>query len=271
MNHRPDGPGEDVLPLPVTEGASSLHGHRALVTGAGRGIGRAVAIRLATAGAAVCVSARSLDELDETAAMIAARGGQAVSIPCDITEAGAIDRLIEETVHSVGGLSLLINNAGGAHRVEPLDALSDADFELGTELNYSSVYRTMHAAAPHLFASAPQAAVVNVVSIGAARGLEGMSYYCGAKAGVVAMSRTVAREWGDRGVRVNCVGPGWITTELSRPLLENEGFASETLPRIPLSEWGTPEDVAEAVAFLSSSAARYITGTTLFVDGGLLA
>ncbi|MEN3279355.1 MAG: hypothetical protein V7607_495 [Solirubrobacteraceae bacterium] len=244
---------------------------RALVTGAGRGIGRAIALRLARDGAAVCLAARSADELAQTAQLVGDEGGRAVAIPCDLTVDGAVEQLVEQAAGELGGLSIVVNNAGGAHRVDTLDVLDQRAFELGTTLNYTAVHRTMRAAAPHLFRAAPNACVLNIVSIAAARGIEGMSYYSGAKSAVVGLSRAVAREWGPRGVRVNCLGPGWIATELSRPLMQSQEFSAETLNQVPLGRWGTPEDVAEAAAFLVSDAARYITGTTLYVDGGLLA
>lgn len=243
----------------------------ALVTGAGRGIGRAIATRLAAMGAPVCLSARSRDELEETAATIARDGGEALVIPCDITAEDAAEQLVARAAEELGGIAVLVNNAGGAHRVAELDALERRDFARGTELNYGAVYRTMHAAAPHLFAAAPDAVVLNIVSIAAERGMAGMSYYSGAKAGVVALSKTAAREWGPRGVRVNCLGPGWIETELSRPLRESREFTTATLGQVPLGRWGTAEEVADVAAFLVSGAARYVTGTTVYVDGGLLA
>ena len=243
----------------------------ALITGAGRGIGRAIARRLARAGAPVCLAARSVDELEETAGLIRDDDGEAVVVPCDLTVDGAVEQLVERAARELDGLSVLVNNAGGAHRVDTLDTLDERAFEIGTTLNYTAVHRAMRAAAPHLFRAAPEACVLNIVSIAAARGIKGMSYYSGAKSAVVGLSRAVAREWGPRGVRVNCLGPGWIATELSRPLIESQEFSAETLNQVPLGRWGTPEDVAEAAAFLVSDAARYITGTTLYVDGGLLA
>lgn len=248
-----------------------LAGQPALVTGAGRGIGRAIAQRLAAAGAPVCLAARSQDELEDVAGEIEANGGRAVAVPCDVTAPEAVEQLVDTAARAMNGLALLVNNAGGAHRVAELDRLAPADFDLGTSLNYGAVYRSMHAAAPHLFRAAPGAAVLNVVSIAADRGLAGMSYYSGAKAAVAALSRAVAREWGPRGVRVNCLAPGWIVTELSRPLRASPEFTEKTLAEIPLGDWGAPEDIAEAALFLLSDAARYITGTTLHVDGGLLA
>jgi NAD(P)-dependent dehydrogenase (short-subunit alcohol dehydrogenase family) len=243
----------------------------ALITGAGRGIGRAIAVRLARDGAAVCLAARSADELEQTAQLIGDAGGRAITVPCDVTVDGAVEELVERAASELGGLGVLVNNAGGAHRIDALDALDQRAFEVGTTLNYTAVHRAMRAAAPHLFKAAPDACVLNIVSIAAARGIKGMSYYSGAKAAVVGLSRAVAREWGPRGVRVNCLGPGWIATELSRPLMQSQEFSAETLNQVPLGRWGTPEDVAEAAAFLVSDGARYITGTTLYVDGGLLA
>lgn len=243
----------------------------ALITGAGRGIGRAIALKLAELGSPVCLAARSGDELEETARLIESQGGSALAIPCDLTAEEGVEQLVEAAAEGLGGIGILVNNAGGAHRLTPLDELSRQDFERGTNLNYTAVYRTMHAAAPHLFAAAPRASVLNVVSIAAERGLEGMSYYSGAKAGVVGLSKATAREWGPRGVRVNCLGPGWIATELSRPLRESEEFSAETLSQVPLGRWGEPDEVADVAAFLVSDQARYVTGTTVYVDGGLLA
>jgi NAD(P)-dependent dehydrogenase (short-subunit alcohol dehydrogenase family) len=248
----------------------SLYGP-ALVTGAGRGIGRAIAVRLAEAGASVCVAARTPQDLEGTAELVRAAGGQALCVPCDVTDDRECEALVHQTVREFGGLSLLVNNAGGAHRIKPLDEISVRDFELGTDLNYLSVFRLMHHAAPHLLDAAPNAAVVNIVSIAARRGLEGMSYYCAAKAAVVGLTRATAREWGPRGVRVNALAPGWIATGLSEPLRQQEEFSQRTLADIPLRRWGQPEDIAEATAFLLSPHAAYITGECLTVDGGLLA
>jgi NAD(P)-dependent dehydrogenase (short-subunit alcohol dehydrogenase family) len=113
--------------------------------------------------------------------------------------------------------------------------------------------------------------VLNVVSVAAVQGLEGMTYYSGAKAAVMGFSRAAAREWGPRGVRVNCLGPGWIATDLNQALRDDPAFVRQTLTRVPLGRWGGVTEIADAAAFLVSDAARYITGTTLFVDGGLLA
>jgi NAD(P)-dependent dehydrogenase (short-subunit alcohol dehydrogenase family) len=258
------------VPAPTAPGTPRRYGP-ALITGAGRGIGRAVAVKLAESGASVCVAARSVDELEVTAELVRGAGGTPLSVRCDVTDEAECATLIDRMVDEFGGLSLLVNNAGGAHRVKPLQELSIEDDERGLRLNYSSVFRLMHHAAPHLLAAAPDAAVVNIASIAARRGLEGMGYYSAAKAAVVALTRATAREWGPRGVRVNALAPGWIETDLSSPLFGQEEFSRDTLAQIPLRRWGQPQEIADAVAFLLSPEAAYITGECLTVDGGLLA
>ena len=242
-----------------------------VVTGAGRGIGRAIAVRLAEPGARICVVSRTRTDLEQTAELIRAAGGEVLCVECDVTDSSEIEALVSTTVREFGGISALVNNAGGASVIKPLDRLSVHEFEAGTSLNYESVFRLMHQCAPHLLEAAPNAAVVNVVSIAAHRALEGMGYYGAAKAAVVALTRATAREWGPRGVRVNSLAPGWIATDLSEPLLRQDEFRGRTLPQIPLGRWGAPEEVAAAAVFLLSPSAAYITGECLTVDGGLLA
>jgi NAD(P)-dependent dehydrogenase (short-subunit alcohol dehydrogenase family) len=246
-------------------------GQVALITGAGRGIGRAIALHLARAGADVCLAARTRSDLEQVADEAEREGARVLTVPCDLTDPEQATSLVETAAEKLHCINMLINNAGGAHRVSPLDELQATTFATGTALNYTAVYRTMHAAAPYLFAAVPRASVLNVVSIAAARGLEGLSYYSGAKSAVLGLSRAAAREWGKHGVRVNCLGPGWIATDLSQPLRDDPKFSERTLEQIPLGRWGSVDEVAEAAVFLVSDAARYITGTTLYVDGGLLA
>lgn len=259
----------EAIPQPTI--GHSLTGHKALITGGGRGIGRAIALRFGQAGADVFLAARNEEELGSTAEAVELTGVRAFALQCDLTVDGAAEQLVENAASALGGLSLVVNNAGGAHRIVELASLDERTFALGTTLNYTAVYRVMHAAAPHLFAAAPRAAVLNIVSIAAARGLPGLSYYSGAKAAVVATSRAAAREWGPRGVRVNCLGPGWIATDLNRELRADPVWSDRTLEEIALGRWGTPDDVADVALFLMSDAARYVTGATLYVDGGLLA
>jgi NAD(P)-dependent dehydrogenase (short-subunit alcohol dehydrogenase family) len=249
-----------------------LAGRVALVTGAGRGIGRAIAHALAGGGADVALCARSAGPLEAVAAEIRDRHGvEAVALPADVTDADAVEALMAQVAERFGRLDVLVNNAGGARAVGGVEQLDRRQVERGIALNLTSVHHTLRAAAPLLLARPGTAVAINVVSIAASRGLERMGYYSAAKAGVVGLSRAAAREWGPRGVRVVCLAPGWVETDLTSALRDDEAFLAETTASIPLRRWAQPEDVAGAALFLASDAARYVTGTTLHVDGGILA
>ena len=221
-------------------------------------------------GAPVCLTARSKDELEETAATISRGGGEALVIPCDITEEDAIEEVVGRAAEELGGIAVLVNNAGGAHRVAELDALDRRDFARGTELNYGAVYRTMHAAAPHLFAAALNAVLVDIVSIAAERGMAGMS-------GPTAAPRPACRPLEDSGPRVGTargprrrLGPGWDRDRTEPAAAQSREFTAATLGQAPLGRWGTAEEVADVAAFLVSGRPCDVTGTTADVDGGLL-
>ncbi len=247
-----------------------LHGRVALVTGAGRGIGRAIAHALAGAGAEVALCARHRDQLERVAAELRERHGtRAAVLPADVTDPAAVDALMERLSERFGGLDVLVNNAGGARAVGGVEQLDAETVERGVALNLLSVNHTLRAAAPLLLARPGTAVAINVVSIAASRGLERMGYYSAAKAGVVGLSRTAAREWGPRGVRVVRLAPGWVETDLTSALRERPAFLAETTGQIPLRRWAQPEEIAQAALFLAT--ADYVTGTTLHVDGGILA
>jgi NAD(P)-dependent dehydrogenase (short-subunit alcohol dehydrogenase family) len=248
-----------------------MDGRIALVTGGGRGIGRATAVALATRGAEVIVAARSGSEIDEVADEIHRFGGRASAVVCDVTQPDQVKALIEGINRRHGALDVLVNNAGGAGPLRELRHVDARDFQSAVALNLASVQTSMQAAAPLLFARPGRASVINVSSIAAASGLQRLSFYSAAKAGVEGLSRAAAREWGSRGVRVNCVAPGWIDTRLSSGLRRNKEFFRSTIDRIPLSRWGEPAEIAAAITFLASDASAYITGVTLVADGGLLA
>lgn len=247
-----------------------LDGRTAAITGGGRGIGRAIGLALARAGASVALLARTGDEINAVAGEIEANGGRALAVQGDVTNPDDVDAFFARIRDFFGGLQILINNAGGARWVRPAEELDLEHFRKGIDLNLSAAHSCMQTAAAMLFERPDQSSVLNIASILAARSVNGMSYYSAAKAGLVAYSQSAAREWGPRGVRVNCIGPGWIETDLSAPLQNENGFYLETLNQIPLKRWGRPDEVASAALFLVSDHARYITGSTLFIDGGLL-
>jgi 3-oxoacyl-[acyl-carrier protein] reductase len=235
----------------------SLEGRTALVTGGSRGIGRAIAVELARAGAEVVVGYRSgAEEAEQVAAEI---GGRAVS--ADVSSAGDALRLVDEA----GDLDILVNNAG-LTRDGLLARMSDEDWHAVIQTNLSSVFYTCRAVTRPMMKKR-SGAIVNVSSIVGLHGNFGQTNYGAAKAGIIGFTKSLARELGSRGVRANVVAPGYVKTRLT-DVIPEEGKAA-MLANTPLGRLGDPEDVAGAVRFLCSDEASFITGEVLLVDGGL--
>jgi 3-oxoacyl-[acyl-carrier protein] reductase len=236
---------------------ASLEGKTALVTGASRGIGRAIAAELAVAGASVVLGYRS--GRDETEALAGEIGGRAVQ--ADVSDADEAKRLVEEA----GDLDILINNAG-LTRDGLLARMSDDDWRTVIETNLSSVFYTCRAACRPMMKKRA-GAIVNVSSIVGVHGNWGQTNYGASKAGIIGFTKSLARELGSRNVRANVVAPGYVKTQLTDVLPEQATAAM--LENTPLGRLGDPEDVAGAVRFLCSDEASFITGEVLLVDGGL--
>jgi 3-oxoacyl-[acyl-carrier protein] reductase len=235
----------------------SLAGKTALVTGGSRGIGRAIALELAQAGASVTVGYRSgKDEAEEVAREAGARAIQA-----DVSDAEAAARLVEEA----GELDLLVNNAG-VTRDGLLARMPDADWREVIETNLSSVFYTCRAVSRSMM-KRRSGAIVNVSSVFGLHGNPGQTNYSASKAGVIGFTKALARELGSRGVRANVVAPGYIRSRLTDEI--SEEMRTLMLQNTPLGRLGDPQDVAGAVRFLCSDAAAFITGEVLLVDGGL--
>jgi len=238
-------------------GFASLEGKTALVTGASRGIGRAIAAELAAAGATVVVGYRSgKDEAESLAAELGARAVQA-----DVSNADDAKRLVEEA----GDVDILVNNAG-LTRDGLLARMPDDDWRTVIETNLSSVFYTCRAVCRPMMKKR-SGAIVNVSSIVGVHGNWGQTNYAASKAGIIGFTKSLARELGSRGVRANVVAPGYVKTQLTDVLPEEATQAM--LQNTPLGRLGEPEDVAGAVRFLCSDAAAFITGEVLLVDGGL--
>ena len=236
---------------------ASLEGKRALVTGASRGIGRAIAIELAAGGAAVVIGYRS--GKDEAEALAAELGGRAVQ--ADVSSAEDTRRLVEEA----GDLDILVNNAG-LTRDGLLARMSDDDWRTVIETNLSSVFYTCRAVSRPMMKKRA-GAIVNVSSIVGVHGNWGQTNYAASKAGIIGFTKSLAKELGSRNVRANVVAPGYVKTQLTDVLPEEATAAM--LANTALGRLGEPEDVARAVRFLCSDAASFITGEVLLVDGGL--
>jgi 3-oxoacyl-[acyl-carrier protein] reductase len=235
----------------------SLEGKTALVTGASRGIGRAIALELARAGASVVVGYRSGAEEAEAVAREA--GGRAVQ--ADVSDPDDAKRLVGEA----GDLDILVNNAG-LTRDGLLARMSDEDWRAVLDTNLGGTFHTCRAAARGMM-KRRRGAIVNVSSIVAIHGNPGQTNYSASKAGIIGFTKALARELGNRGVRANVVAPGYVSTRLTDVLPEE--LQQAMLANTPLGRLGTPEDVAGAVRFLCSDEAAFVTGDVLLVDGGL--
>jgi 3-oxoacyl-[acyl-carrier protein] reductase len=250
----------------MSERVGELAGRTALVTGSSRGIGRAIALHLASQGARVVVNYRT--QGDEAAAVcreIEAAGGLALAVAADVSQSAEVERLFAAAAEAYGGVDVLVNNAGIA-RDNLLPRMSEDDWDAVLDTNLKSAYLCSRTAVRGMM-RARWGRIVNVSSVIALGANPGQANYAAAKAGLIALTRTLAREIGSRGVTVNAVAPGFVETGMTRDLTEQ---ARSTLTdRIALGRLGTAEDVASAVGFLCSPAGSYITGHVLVVDGGL--
>ncbi|MFZ1898990.1 MAG: 3-oxoacyl-ACP reductase FabG [Azonexus sp.] len=237
----------------------------ALVTGATRGIGRAIALELGTLGATVIGSATSADGAGKISAYLTEAGIKGRGICLDVCDAGQTDAVLGELAKEFGAITVLVNNAGITRDNLSL-RMSDDDWDAVIDTNLKAVFRMSRGVMRGMM-KARFGRIVNITSVVGYSGNAGQANYCAAKAGVAGMSRSLARELGSRNITVNCVAPGFIATDMTHALTDEQKAAM--LASIPLGRAGTPEDVAGAVSFLVSPAAAYVTGTTVHVNGGM--
>ncbi len=243
--------------------ALNLTGEIVLVTGASRGIGAAIADTLAAYGAQVIGTATTEAGAQAISARMAETGG--VGKVLNVTDSASVDALVDDIAKSIGPISILVNNAG-ITRDQILMRMKDEDWDVIINTNLSSVFRTSKAVMRGML-KARKGRIINIASVIGLTGNAGQSNYAAAKAGIIAFSKSLAKEVGSRGITVNVVAPGFIQTDMTDAMAEDAKAA--LMQQIALVRLGTPADIAEAVAFLASPAAAYITGETLNVNGGM--
>jgi 3-oxoacyl-[acyl-carrier protein] reductase len=237
----------------------------AIITGASRGIGRAVALKLASEGASIVASARSVEALAGLVAEIEASGGQALSVPTDITSGEDIERLLAAAMDKYGRVDILVNNAG-ITRDALLVRMKDEDWDAVLATNLKGAFLCARAAAK-IMSKQRTGRIINIASVVGEMGNAGQANYCASKAGMLGLTKSMARELARRNITVNAITPGFIVSDMTGGL--SEKVKQEMLGQIPLGRFGEVEDVAAAVAFLASDQAAYITGQTLGVNGGM--
>ena len=235
----------------------------AIVTGGARGIGREIALKLAEVGATVVVS--DIAEAEPVAEEIRAMKRQSLAVQADVSSSADVTKLVEKVISNYGRVDILVNNAGIA-RDQLLLRMSDEDWDAVLNVNLKSVFLCTRAVLRHMIKQR-WGRIISISSIVGIVGNPGQANYASAKAGIIGFTRTIAREVGSRGITANAIAPGFIETKMTQQL--GEAQRQELMKRIPLGCLGSPRDVAEAVAFLASEEARYITGQVLGVDGGM--
>ncbi|AIY11081.1 3-oxoacyl-[acyl-carrier-protein] reductase [Paenibacillus polymyxa] len=246
--------------------SKALSGKIALVTGASRGIGRSIALALAEAGANVAVNyAGSEAAATEVAELIRAKGVEAITVQANVGRAEEADQLIKDVVGAWGKIDILVNNAG-ITRDNLIMRMKEEEFDQVIETNLKGVFNCLKAATRPMMKQR-SGRIINISSVVGVLGNAGQANYVAAKAGVIGLTKSSARELASRGITVNCVAPGFIDTEMTQVLADD--LRDNMLSGIPLARLGRPEEIADVVLFLASDASSYMTGQTLHVDGGM--
>jgi 2-deoxy-D-gluconate 3-dehydrogenase len=247
----------------------NLTGKVAMVTGASRGIGQALAMALAEAGADLVLVARTKDALDRTASCVDALGRGALAVPADISRVSAIQQVVDAAIDRFGRIDILVNAAGTQAR-KPIVDVAEDDWEKVNSLNVKAVYFVSQAVARHMIGRG-KGKIVNICSLTSSIGIRNTSVYGAAKGGVLALTRAMSTEWSGQGINVNGIAPGYFKTEMTRPLYEDPQRNQWVLDRTPMGRWGDVSELKGVVVFLASAASDFLTGQMINMDGGWLA
>jgi NAD(P)-dependent dehydrogenase (short-subunit alcohol dehydrogenase family) len=246
----------------------SVDGKVAVITGASKGIGRAIALRLAGAGAKIVVSSRKLEGVQAVAHEITAAGGQALAFAAHVGQSDDVAALVSRTVEAFGRIDIVVNNAATNPHFGPLLTADEGQWDKILDTNAKGAFRMCKAVVPHMEAQGG-GKIINLTSIAGLHPQPGMGLYGISKAALIALTQQLAMELGRANIQVNAIAPGVIKTRFSQLLWQTPGISEPTLAHMPLGRFGEPEDVAGLALFLASSASDYITGAVFLVDGGL--
>jgi NAD(P)-dependent dehydrogenase (short-subunit alcohol dehydrogenase family) len=238
----------------------------AVVTGASRGLGRSIAVALAAAGAHVALAARSRPDLEETARQVEGHGVKALVVPTDVSRYDEVDALMRRAAGTLGRLDIVVNNSGVA-RVVPLAEATPEDWRAIIDVNLTGVFNGCRAAAAHLIGQR-SGKIINLASVLGAVGLPGYTLYSASKGGVIALTRTLAVEWARHNVQVNAIAPGWFVTDMNEAAFSNPHVNERLTRDIPMRRTGRLEEIGPLAVYLASPASEFMTGQTLFLDGG---
>jgi len=247
----------------------SLDGDAAIVTGGGRGLGRAMALGLAEAGADVVVAGRTQETLDSARAEIEKLGRRALAVRTDVARMADLDNLVQAALETFGKIDVLVNNAGTTYRA-PSEEYPEAEWDRVMDINVKSVFFLTQKVARVMIRQGG-GRIINMASLLSAIGVPTVPAYQASKAGVALLTKELAVEWAPHNIRVNAIGPGYFLTDMTAPLKDHPVRGPKIMSRIPMQRWGAPDQLKGAVVFLASRASDYVTGQVIYVDGGWLA
>jgi len=241
----------------------------AVVTGAGRGIGKYIALAFAEAGADVVVAARTEREIKKTAEEINRLGRKAIFVSMDVRKSKDVQDMVDQAISKFGKIDILVNNAGIATGKSVFE-ISEEDWHMVIDTNLTGPFLCSKAAGRYMI-KRRQGNIINIVSTLAVRGMPERLDYCASKGGLIQMTKALALEWAQYNIRVNAIGPGFFYTPLTASRHDDSGYKSKLLPNIPLRRIGQPDEIGPLAVYLASDASDYMTGETIFIDGGILA
>jgi NAD(P)-dependent dehydrogenase (short-subunit alcohol dehydrogenase family) len=243
-----------------------LDGKVCIVTGASRGLGRAIALALGKAGGRVVAAARSEAAIEETAAAIRGHGGYATAVVCNVRDSKSVQALVDRTIAEMGAIDVVVNNAGGGD-MKPIVDMSEDEWLRIVDLNVNSTFRMCKAVGPHMIEKR-RGRIINMSSMYGIVGEKNVTAYCASKGAIIQMTRALALEWAPYNITVNALAPGYMYTERTSRVFDNPDMSGSFIGRIPLGRVGRPDELGPLVIYLASDASQFMTGSVIVIDGG---